>query len=318
MADATGPQHPAPSAQHPVSGAQDPARGAEHPAWPYVEFDAPPEQADDLGSALIDAGATGVEQRDLPGGRTTLVAYFTEAPDVDALRSALERALGLGAGQIPALRAGATPDDDWLVAWKRGYEPIPVGERLLVLPSWRRDQAAAYPGRTAVEIDPGMAFGTGTHETTRLCLEWLDEKWRGGSLLDVGTGTGILAIAAALLDSHASIAAVDVDPLAIEVARENAETNGVAGRITFRVCGPEAVGGRNDTVLANLTADVILASREALAGRVRPGGFLVLSGVLLEQAREVVEAFERDDFHVRWRRDAGEWTAVALRAAPGR
>src|SRR5512143_2833044 len=117
-----------------------------------------------------------------------------------------------------------------------------------------------------------MAFGTGTHETTRLCLEWLDANWSGASLLDVGTGTGILAIAAALLAPTARIVAVDVDALAVEIAIENAEINVVDERIEFETCGPEAVEGEFDAVLANLTADVILNLQEHLVARTRPGG----------------------------------------------
>jgi ribosomal protein L11 methyltransferase len=287
-------------------------------AWPFVELEAEREAAEATGSALIDAGSTGVEEQDLPNGRVRLVAYFGEAPDLGELARALARAPGLDPAALSTMRAGSTPDDDWLRIWKRGFEPLLIGERLLILPSWQRERAREFPGRAVVEIDPGMAFGTGTHETTRLCLEWLEREWCGGSLLDVGTGTGILAIAAALLDSRAGVTAIDVDPLAVEIARANAEINGVTGRISIRACGPDGVSGRSDTVLANLTADVILASREALVARVRPGGFLVLSGILLEQGREIVETFDREEFLVKWRREAGEWVALSLRAPAAR
>ena len=160
----------------------------------------------------------------------TLRAYFNTAPDTEKLREQILRNLKLIDLPEFALR-GITSmtiaDQDWLAEWKKGYEPIAVGRRLLICPSWRRDQAR-NTDRVVIEIDPGMAFGTGTHETTRGCLEMLEKYWRGGSLLDVGTGTGILAIAAYKLFPGSRVTGFDLDPEAIEVALENAAINGVA------------------------------------------------------------------------------------------
>src|ERR1051325_5813108 len=111
--------------------------------WIQLEIDFAADVAESAGSALIDAGAVGIEERPRDDDVVTLVAYFAERPD-----------------------------EDWLASWKRGFEPFPIGERLVVVPSWRRDEAYGFTERVAIEIDPGMAFGTGTHETTRLCLEW--------------------------------------------------------------------------------------------------------------------------------------------------
>jgi ribosomal protein L11 methyltransferase len=216
-------------------------------------------------------------------------------------------------GAAAGPRAVSTPDDDWLRLWKRGFEPTPIGRRLVIFPSWRRREAEAFADRVRVEVDPGMAFGTGTHETTRLCLEWLDEHWHGASLLDVGTGTGILAIAAALLEPSARVVGVDVDALAVSIARDNAEINGVAGRVALDVCGPEAVAGEFDVVLANLTAEVILAVGGALVARTRRGGRLVLSGVLADQADGVAREIEAAGLRLDGRREAGEWVALAMR-----
>jgi len=277
--------------------------------WPKVEVEVDADAADDVGAELLDAGATGVEQQDLDGGGVRLVAYFPAPPELGDI--ALRLAPYPGVRSAPV--GGSTPDDDWLKVWKRGFEPIPIGRRLLVLPSWKRDRAAEFPGRVRIEIDPGMAFGTGTHETTRMCLEWLDEHWHGGTLLDVGTGTGILAMAAALLEPESTVVAVDVDPVAIDVARENAASNR-AGQIEFAVGGPGRVSGLFDAVLANLTADVILRESDPLLGRLRPGGALVLSGILLQQAEDVAAAFAAEGLEITWRREQGEWTAFALRA----
>jgi ribosomal protein L11 methyltransferase len=285
--------------------------------WPFVELDAGTRDAEDIGAALLDLGSTGIEERPRADGRSTIVAWFSAAPDLAELGAALECARTLDAAvardAAATLRAGFTPDDDWLKLWKRGFEPTPVGDRLLVFPSWKRDEAMAIPDRIRIEVDPGMAFGTGTHETTRLCMEWLDASWRGGTLLDVGTGTGLLAIAASLLEPATQGVACDVDPVAIDVARANAALNGVAGPIVFDVCGPEGVEGEFDVVLANLTADVILLVRDALFDRTRPGGTLVLSGVLVEQADGVVAEMSALGLSLEWRRDDGEWSGLAMR-----
>jgi ribosomal protein L11 methyltransferase len=284
--------------------------------WHFVETDVPAPAADAIGSALVDLGSIGVEQRDLDPRTVRLVAYFYEAPDLSELAHGLSAARWVDGEVARAaaanLRAGSTPDDDWLRLWKRGFEPTPVGGRLLVFPSWRREEAEAYTDRVRVEVDPGMAFGTGTHETTQLCLEWLDEFWTGESLLDVGTGTGILAIAALLLKPGAHIVGIDVDPLAVEIARENAVNNGVGG-IELRACGPEAVEGEFDVVLANLTADVIISLRDALVARTRPGGHLVLSGILSEQADEVVLELRAAGLEVESLSAAEEWVAIHAR-----
>lgn len=285
--------------------------------WPYVELEVATGDAEEIGATLIDLGSTGVEERPGDNNRTTVVAWFATAPDLSSLAAALASAPALDAdvarNAAMTLRAGATPDDDWLKLWKRGFEPTPVGDRLLVFPSWKRDEAMAIPDRIRIEVDPGMAFGTGTHETTRLCMQWLDEHWLGGSLLDVGTGTGLLAIAAVLLEPRTRAVACDVDPIAIEVAQENAVLNGIGNFIAFDICGPEGVDGDFDVVLANLTADVILLVRQALFDRTRPGGVLVMSGVLVEQAESVVAEMTALGLTLEWRRDAGEWTGLAMR-----
>src|SRR5262249_41297716 len=172
---------------------------------------------------------TGVEVSEDPGKPdfVTLRAYFDTAPDLEKLRDQILR--GLKLIELPdfALRrieAHTVADQDWLAEWKKGYEPVVIGQRLLIAPSWKRDQIQ-NDNRIVVEIDPGMAFGTGTHETTRGCLEMLEKYWRGGSLLDAGTGTGILAIAAIKLHPDSRVTGFDVDPEAIEVALENAAIN---------------------------------------------------------------------------------------------
>lgn len=286
-------------------------------SWPFVELDAPETIADDLGAALLDFGSTGIEQRDGADGAVTLVAYFETAPSLDDLAAAIGVAPGIDPEQARAaaatLRAGATDDDDWLRLWKRGFEPVPIGARLLVYPSWKRAEADVFADRVKLEVDPGQAFGTGTHETTRLCLEWLDEFWRGGTLVDVGTGTGILAIAAALLAPGSTIVAVDIDPLAVDIAVDNARANGLGGKIRFEPCGPDGVDGVFDVVIANLTADVILDLQSHLLARLADRGRIVLSGILTDQAASVLAAMRTQGLALEARSDLGEWTALVCR-----
>jgi ribosomal protein L11 methyltransferase len=199
-------------------------------------------------------------------------------------------------------------DQDWLAEWKKGYEPIEIGNRLLIAPSWK---AEGKSDRILIQIDPGMAFGTGTHETTRGCLELLEKYWRGGSLLDVGTGTGILAIAAIKLAPGSRVVGFDLDPEAVAVAQENAEINNVAAELELEVNKLSSFHGQEfDLVLANLTADVIVPFAPDFR-QVMKHGILIVSGILREQGDEVRAALE--GFKVMEEKPDGEWITYALR-----
>src|SRR5262249_3728867 len=208
-------------------------------------------------------------------------------------------------------------DQDWLSEWKKGWEPLLIGQRLLISPSWKLDKAKGTD-RVVIQIDPGMAFGTGTHETTRGCLEMLEKYWQGGSLLDVGTGTGILAIAAFKLLSgklhpDARVTAFDIDPEAVEVARENAALNHVADDIEIEVNKLSSYQGQEfDIVLANLTADVIIPLSPEFPQVLKPQGALIVSGVLREQTDDVRAALESHGLSVVEMKPDGEWMTMAL------
>ncbi len=267
---------------------------------------------------LWTSSTTGIEiseNKDSPDF-ITLRAYFDSAPDVEKLRAQIIRGLQLIDLPEFALRSISpltVADQDWLAEWKKGYEPIATGQRLLICPSWRRDQAQKTD-RIVVEIDPGMAFGTGTHETTRGCLEMLEKYWRGGALLDVGTGTGILAIAAIKLAPGSRVIGFDVDPEAIEVALENVAINGVADDLELEVNKLSSFHGQDfDLVLANLTAEVIIPLAADFAQVVKPRGLLVVSGILCEQWDGVTEALNNQKFAVIESKVDGEWVTMALR-----
>jgi ribosomal protein L11 methyltransferase len=260
--------------------------------------------------ALMEAGAPGTEVVDEGGGFVVVAGYFDSPPEVGRVRAALFEALrvyGLASSDVRELRPREVEERDWLAEWKKGWRPTEVG-RFVVAPPW--SEVADAEGRIVIRVEPGMAFGTGTHETTRLCLAAIEKHFRGGSFLDVGTGTGVLAIAAAKLAPAARVEACDTDLLAVEVAEENARRNGVAGRISFRVGTVDGTTASADVVCANLTADVILMLLPALLGATC--GRLVLSGILTTQADAVrarLRALGVTDCEVT---QEGEWVSIIV------
>ena len=181
----------------------------------------------------MEAGAPGTESEGGSGADALVrvTGYFETPPEVERVRAALSEALrvyGLASSDVREMKFREGEGRDWLAEWKEGWRPTRVG-RFVVAPPW--SEVEETDGRIRIVVEPGMAFGTGTHETTRLCLAAIEKHFGGASFLDVGTGTGVLAIAAAKLNPAAHVEACDTDPLAVSVAEENARLNGVAGRI---------------------------------------------------------------------------------------
>lgn len=268
-----------------------------------------PDLAEVLSADLWDLGATGVEVRDgelapMPGeappqGRAVLVGWFSSGAD-------LERAAAALGG-----RAAETPDQDWSESWKKGLGPILVG-RVFVRPSW---VVAEVPrGAVQVVLDPGMAFGTGSHATTALCLGALSELLTSrpaASVLDVGTGSGLLAIAARKLGAG-QVRGTDNDPVAVAVARENAARNGVDVQLGGEPLA--AVPGRFDIVVANILANTLVDLAPDLAAHVLPGGVALVSGILAPQEEQVGAAYREAGLRpapALDRRD-GEWSLLAF------
>jgi ribosomal protein L11 methyltransferase len=268
---------------------------------------------------LMEAGALGTETNDAPNQDEELLrvtAYFDHTPELERVRAELAEALhiyDLPSSSIHEMNFREVSNQDWLGEWKKSWQPVEIG-RLVIAPPWSEVNPAK--DRVVIRIEPGMAFGTGTHETTRLCLKAIMRFFKGGSFLDVGTGTGILAIATAKLFPDARVAACDTDAEAVEIAKENARLNGVDERIDFRVgsvdeSGSEPVSASVDFVCANLTADAITTLLPALIGA--SCGRLVLSGILDSQLDAIVAQLQQlgSSGNLVMMQD-GEWVALVV------
>lgn len=252
------------------------------PAAPelMVEVDTSAAEAELVADRLWQHGATAVELRDRPGGATTVAASF---PTPAAARQVAAELGDVGGRAVEA-------DPSWRDAWRPFAQPVEVGRRLLVAPAWR--DVPVGSGRTVLRIDPGDCFGSGSHPSTRLILAALDRDPPGpaDSVLDVGCGSGILAVAAARLGA-AAVTAVDIDPAAVAVTAANAEANGVADRVTAVVTPLDGLAGGFDLVLVNVTAAVHATLGPSVVARTRPGGRILVAGLLPGQWPHVAAAY---------------------------
>lgn len=249
-------------------------------------------------SELVPAG---FEEREA-GEHVEYVLYGTAAdlPSEQALRAVT------GAGLVTVERGEVA--DDWFERWKQWHRPVDVcsgGRRVRVRPPW---EAPLEGEGIDLVVDPGQAFGTGGHHTTRLCLELLLEREPGGSLADWGCGSGVLALAAARF-GYGPVAAVDFDPAALDATRDNATANGIAGVAIAHADLTASPGPTADTVVANLVRPLLL---EVAARLVEPPRVLIASGLLRAEGDEVAAAFARHGLREAGRRDSGEWSALVL------
>jgi len=251
--------------------------------WLALTVVADGAQVEALSEALLDGGAQSVCVDAIEAQRPSLTALLGTDADPGALLDAAARACGLA--ETPAFQLTRIDDEDWVRRSREQFAPLSVGARLWVGPSWH-EPPAGVPA--ALRLDPGLAFGTGSHPSTRLVLQFLERTLRGGeSVLDYGCGSGILAIAAAKLGAR-KVDAVDLDPQALETTAANARANGVA----VQVAAPEALpAARYDIVVSNILAQPLMLLAPLLASRTAPGGRIALSGILESQAEEVARAY---------------------------
>ncbi len=256
--------------------------------------------------------------REKSNEETKLKIYLTRDADgekqleavsaaLEALRATQENdVFGRLTAEISTVR-----QEDWEWGWKQYFKPFPVGERFVVKPSW--EEYTPQDDRMILEIDPASSFGTGSHETTQLCMVALEQTvHKGMRVLDMGTGSGILAIAAAMLGADVQVV-VDIDENCIKTAQENAEKNGVS--IGNGLCGDaahdaslaEAIGTAYDVIVANIVADVIIGMAALFVQKLKVGGTLICSGVLSERADEVAASLEAVGFSIAERAQKGDW-----------
>ena len=267
--------------------------------WLQVRLAISPEQAETYEDALLEVGAVSVtfmDAEDQPifepelnttplWAHTHLLALFEADTDADLALSHLRLLTGT---DLPEHSAEVIEDQDWERSWMDNFQPMRFGQRLWIVPSWH---AAPQPDAVNLLLDPGLAFGTGTHPTTALCLEWLDgQDLKGCNVLDFGCGSGILAIAALLLGAEQAVG-TDIDVQALEASRDNAGRNAIAAE-RFPLYLPQDLPQEQaDVLVANILAGPLVSLAPQLSTLVRPGGRLALSGILAEQGEEVAAAY---------------------------
>jgi ribosomal protein L11 methyltransferase len=283
-------------------------------SWALV-LTAPADELELLAARLFEHGALGVELQEpeqqlmpgtppLPPGAGRCIAHFAERD------AAAGSARDLGRAEAPAFVA----EEDWSVAWRKHHRPLRVGPRSWVQPPW--EDAPAARGEARVLIDPGMAFGTGSHPTTALCLERLDEllaAMPGGDVLDVGTGSGVIALLAVKLGAG-RVCGTENDPVALEAARRGAELNDIPPeRIRWALADPDALAGPPyQIVVANILLNTLVELAPAIAREVARGGRLVLSGLLAGQADEAEAAYAAQGLVPAGRAERDGWVRVEL------
>ncbi|MFZ5817711.1 MAG: 50S ribosomal protein L11 methyltransferase [Bacillota bacterium] len=241
----------------------------------------------------------------------TVKGWLAEAGDLEQQRFRLESGLdelrALGLGRIEPAAYAWVKEEDWANAWKAYFKPTRVGERLVVIPSWERYDL--QEGDLPLYLDPGMAFGTGTHPTTALCLRWLERLVKPGArVIDVGTGSGILAIAARRLGAG-EVVAIDIDPVAVQVARENAAQNQT--EIDLRHATLDQVEEAPvDLVIANIIASIIIEILPDVAARMKPGARFLASGIIAEKKQAVIDALTHTWLLPVEAREENGWVAI--------
>lgn len=304
-------------------------------SWLEIVCDVPEEHSEVVADFLTQLTGAGVcvdnqnvdafSPSEIPDSvRVSIKAYLPAGCDSVIKMHELESFIAELSGRNPAdlfskPTLNAVNSEDWSNSWKVHFKPLRVGKHLLIVPTW--EEATELPGDLVIRIDPGMAFGTGGHETTRLCLELLESVMEEGplltvpSLLDLGTGSGILAMAANLLGAG-RILALDIDPEAVDVARENLVLNNMADRVECGTSPLEAITERFDIILANILAEELIRLAPFLSERLNSGGSLILSGILAEKELLVRHGFASQTMKYIQTASAGEWVAMLYRSDP--
>lgn len=248
-----------------------------------------------------------------------VIGYFPETIDLlekinvvkKRIKDISKYGIDLGIGEVTTTEIY---EEDWTTSWKQYYKPIKLGENIVIKPTW--EKYTSKEGEKIIELDPGMAFGTGTHETTKLCIEFLEKFMKTGScVLDIGTGSGILGITAAKLGAS-KVIGVDIDPLAVKVARENVCFNQVENIMEIRQGNLlDVVKEQGDIVVANIIADIIIQLFKNIKKFLKGDGIFIASGIILGRLEDVKEACRKENIKIVSIKVMGEWAALCLTLA---
>ena len=292
--------------------------------WVRISIETSRESEDALSNLLIEMGSGGVQIEDsnsIPDRKVVVTAYFPPDDMIGERVSRITRLLenmqdldmNVGAGRISL---GSLDERNWSEQWKEFFKPLPIGERILVYPSWE-NVSESPPRDIFIQIDPGMAFGTGGHSSTVLSLELLESVLKGGEkVADVGTGSGILAIAAVKLGAK-KVVAIDIDARATAVAKENSRRNGVSGKIHV-ICGEglsAVANSKYDVIVSNISSKAILSMIPDLRSYLSADSRLILSGFLKCEVSEIQNELERSDWMILETRRDEEWAAILAKAS---
>lgn len=255
------------------------------------------------------------------GDRAAVVkGYFSQENDIDEVVSYIEEKLkelvdmGIDAGDGKVITS-AVYEENWSTAWKKYYKTTKLGQKVIIKPLW--EEYAAKDDEVIVELDPGMAFGTGTHETTMMCVELLEKHIKPGQkVFDIGTGSGILAITASKLGAE-SVLAVDLDEVAVKAAQENASYNKVKNIEVKHGNLVDVVDGKADVIVANIIADVIILLSKTIRQFMKEDGLFIASGIINDRKNDVLEALANQGLIIQEVREMGEWVAVTTSQARG-
>ncbi len=308
--------------------------------WIELKITTTAEGIDPICGELYDLGITGIEISDkddfkeflennrkywdyvdeelekLKTADSCITLYFSDDDEGRAQIEEVKKTLENAGAEIIGFHSKSVKDEDWSENWKQFFKPLEIGERVLVVPEW---ESVPETDRIKFLINPGCSFGTGSHESTKMCIEEIEKHIKSGdNVLDLGCGSGILSVIALLLGAKEATA-VDIDPMAVEVAYSNLKLNGLGeevyhgfdGDITTDVALREKLGtNKFDIVLANIVADVIIALSAFVKGFMKPDGTFICSGIIIERKDEVVAALEKAGLKIKEVREMGEWAAI--------
>ncbi len=302
--------------------------------WLKVTITTPPELVEGLSNFLTELGAQGVFQEELetsaftdqpePPSKGVLNAFLPSGESDPSMITALTTYINSLGEMFPGLErphftTEVIIDPDWEEQWKKFFKPLRVTRSIVVKPTWERYQATSRD--MVIDIDPGMAFGTGQHPSTWMCLEAMEEillkdrSFREWRVLDVGTGTGILGIAAAKLGAK-SVLCVDIDPKAVEIAHENVAVNRVGDRVVIVNSDVVKIKGTFELIVANLTADALIKIKSHLVKMMEPGGYLVISGIIEQNRKDIEKAFLKDKLTTHRAITDREWISYVFKKPP--